>query len=65
VAVMHEFDTALADRQWLAGKNFSMADIVLLTTIDFAAFIEMGVPDDMPHLANWHARASARPSAAA
>jgi len=64
-AAMRFLDAALADREWLAGDSYSIADIVLLTTIDFAAFIEMGVPDDMPHLANWHARASARPSAAA
>ncbi len=51
--------------QWLAGDSYSMADIVLLTTIDFAAFVGMAMPDDVPALADWHARASARPSASA
>ncbi|WP_066646968.1 MULTISPECIES: glutathione S-transferase family protein [Sphingomonas] len=65
VAVMQEFDTALADRQWLAGKNFSMADIVLLTTIDFAIWIGLPIPDELTALKAWHTRATMRPSAAA
>ena len=65
LTVMREIDSALGDRQWLAGKNFSIADIVLLTTIDFATWIGLPMPDDVPALSAWHARASARPSAAA
>lgn len=64
-AVMAEFDRALAGRQWLAGKEFSMADIVLLTTIDFAGWIGLPVPAELAALNDWHARASARESAAA
>ncbi|RZL75004.1 MAG: glutathione S-transferase, partial [Sphingomonas sp.] len=41
------------------------ADIVLLTTIDFAKFVGVAMPDDLEHLRAWHARASARPSAQA
>ncbi|OYY90076.1 MAG: glutathione S-transferase [Sphingomonas sp. 28-66-16] len=62
---MRFFDTALADRPWLAGKDFSIADIALLTTIDFGLFIDVGIPDDLAHLKAWHERASARPSAKA
>lgn len=65
LVVMREFDTALADRQWLAGKNFSIADIVLLTTIDFATFIGLPMTEELTSLKAWHARATARPSAAA
>lgn len=65
IAAMRFIDGALADRPWLAGKDYSIADIVLLTTIDFGTFIGMGIPDDMAHLAAWHARATARPSAEA
>ena len=63
--VMREFDTVLADREFLAGKAYSMADIILLTTIDFAKFIGVEVPGNATHLKAWHARVSARPSAAA
>lgn len=65
IAAMRYFDESLATRPWLAGKDYSIADITLLTTIDFAIFIGIGLPDDMPNLKAWHERASARPSAAA
>jgi glutathione S-transferase len=59
-------DSELADgRDFLAGDRFSMADIVLLCGIDFARFVEMDMPADAQHLRAWHARMSARPSAAA
>jgi glutathione S-transferase len=63
LAAMTEFDHALDGRDWLDGERYTIADIVLLTTIDFAKFVGIAVPDDMTHLKAWHARASARPSA--
>jgi glutathione S-transferase len=42
-----------------------MADIVTLTTIDFARFIGVGVPADLRQLNGWLGRVSARPSAGA
>ncbi len=65
VGAMRRFDAVLEGRAYLAGDQYSMADILLLTTIDFATFIGAGMPDDMPALAAWHARISARPSASA
>ena len=65
LAAMREFDTTLASRDWLDGKSYSMADIVLLTTIDFAAFVGVAMPEDAVALRDWHARATARPSAQA
>ncbi len=65
IAAMRYFDESLAGRSWLAGKDYSIADITLLTTIDFAIFIGIGLPDDMPNLKAWHERASTRPSAQA
>jgi glutathione S-transferase len=59
-------DRELADgRDWIAGDTFGMADIVALTTIDFAAFIGLDVPDEAERLRGWRERASTRPSAAA
>ena len=63
--VMREFDTVFGGRDFLAGDAYSMADIVLLTTIDFAHFIGVEMPDDAAHLRAWHDRVSARPSATA
>ncbi len=65
LAAMRRFDTALEGGGFLAGENYSIADIALLTTIDFAGFIGMPLPDDVPALSDWHARVSARPSAQA
>jgi glutathione S-transferase len=63
---MKWFDGQFADgREYLAGKDYTMADIVLLCGIDFAKFVKMDMPEDATHLRAWHARVSARPSAAA
>jgi glutathione S-transferase len=62
---MRRMDNALADRPFVAGDAYSMADIVLLTTIDFAGFIGVPMPEKTPALADWHARVSSRPSASA
>jgi glutathione S-transferase len=59
-------DRELADgREWIAGDTYGIADIVALTTIDFAGFIGLDVPDEAERLKTWRERASARPSAAA
>ena len=64
-AAFRYFDQSLADREFLACNAFTMADILLLTTMDFAAFVGCGAPADCAALAAWHQRVSARPSAAA
>ncbi len=65
LAAMRRFDEALKDTTFLAGDDYSVADIALLTTIDFAGFIDVPLPEDVPALGRWHARVSARPSAQA
>lgn len=62
---MRFFDGHLDGREFLASDRFTMADIALLTIIDFAGFIGVPIPDDHAHLKAWHDRVSARPSAAA
>ena len=59
------FDTSLAGREFLAADHFTIADILLLCTVDFAGFIGIEMADDLANLRAWHARTSARPSAAA
>jgi len=65
IAAMGEFDRALEEREFLDGKGYSMADIVLQTTVDFAGFVGIPIPEDMVGLRAWHDRVSARPSAQA
>jgi glutathione S-transferase len=63
---MKWLDGELSDgRMFLAGADYSVADIVLLCGIDFAQFVNMEMPGECAALRAWHARVSARPSAAA
>jgi glutathione S-transferase len=55
----------LASHQYLAGDNFSFADITLLTTVDFARWVRVDAGRGNPALAAWHQKVSARPSSAA
>jgi glutathione S-transferase len=55
----------LADKPFLAGEAYSMADICLLTTVDFADWIGLPLEDEFESLKAWHARVSERPSAKA
>lgn len=58
-------DQRLGDTEFVAGASFSFADITLLCIADFARAIKLPTPDGLAHFARWHARVSARPSAAA
>ncbi len=58
-------DAELADRPFIAGEAYSMADICALSTVDFADWIGLPIEPERTHLKAWHARVSARPSAAA
>jgi glutathione S-transferase len=58
-------DTELARTPFLAGEDYTVADICALCTLDFATWIGLPVPDENAHVKAWHARVSARPSAAA
>ena len=62
---MRFFDGSLEGREYLAGSVFSAADILLLTTVDFAKFIGLEMPSECANLLRWHERVSARPSASA
>ncbi len=60
LAMLGWFDTQLAATEWLAGERFTLADIALLTTVDFAGWIGLPVPEDCAALRGWHTRAAAR-----
>ena len=62
---LKRLDAALADRPFLAGELFSIADITALCAVDFMRLARIRIPEDHLHLARWHASVSARPSAAA
>jgi len=58
-------DGELKGRPYIAGDEYSIADIHGLVAVDFMKVSKMSVPEDLTHLRAWHARISARPSAAA
>ncbi len=56
----------LADRPYIAGATYSVADIVALCTYDFAGYLnELRPEQEHTDLHAWHERVSSRPSAAA
>jgi glutathione S-transferase len=59
LAMMGWFDAQLATGEWLAGPRFTLADISLLSIIDFAGWIGLAMPEDATALHDWHARATA------
>ena len=52
----------LADKPYLAGEKFSMADISAYAGLLFADFAQVPVSDELTHLAAWRARVADRPS---
>ncbi|MFU8816087.1 MAG: glutathione S-transferase family protein [Pseudomonadales bacterium] len=65
-AFYRRLDRQLAQRTFMAGEAFSVADITALCTIDFASKLVDLKPDpELAHLWRWHAAVSARPSAEA
>jgi glutathione S-transferase len=64
----HFFDRIehrLASSPFLAGTEFSLADISLLSVTDFAAWVRINPRSNRPALARWYKSVSARPSASA
>jgi glutathione S-transferase len=58
-------DGELADREFIAGDRYSIADITALVGIDFGRPSEIGIAPDQKNLARWYQTVSARPSASA
>ena len=53
----------LEGHDFVVGNSLTMADICLLSTIDFADWIGLPVEDEFTNLVAWRARMKARPSA--
>ena len=58
-------DGELAERDFLTGPAFTMADICALSTVDFADWIGLPIDPGRTNLIAWRQRVSARPSALA
>ncbi|MEL7311003.1 MAG: glutathione S-transferase family protein [Pseudomonadota bacterium] len=60
---MARLDAQLADREFICGEQYSMADITALITIDMCAWIKLPIQESQPNLRRWHEAVSSRPSA--
>lgn len=58
-------DGELADREFIAGDTFSIADITGMIGIDFMKPARIAVPDECANVRRWYAAVAARPSAGA
>ena len=58
-------DRELDGKPFVAGESYTMADICLLSTVDFAGWIGLPLEPEFANLKAWHDRVSARPSAKA
>ncbi len=58
-------DRELADREFVAGDAYSIADITAQIGIDFGRVTKFKVTEETPNLLRWHQAVSARPSAKA
>ncbi len=62
VANLPWFEDHLSTRRFLAGDDFSMADITLFAALAFAKGAGLPLATDTPALTAWHARVNDLPS---
>jgi glutathione S-transferase len=65
VEAMRFLDGELADRAFVAGDAFTIADITAFVALELTKLARIEIPADLPHLARWRAAVGARPSAKA
>ena len=62
---MARLDAALADRPFMAGERYSIADITGLVALDFLRPARIAIPEELVNLRRWRETITARPSASA
>jgi len=65
VEALEVLDKQLANSQFIAGEQFSIADISALCAIDFLKLAKVQRPESLGNLSRWYAEVSSRPSAKA
>jgi len=58
-------EAQLENNDWIAGSQFSIADITAICAIDFARIVKVRVGDEYPNIQRWYAAMKERPSYAA
>ena len=62
---LHRIDGQLENNEFLAGANFSIADISALVVVDFSAWIKLPIPESAANTRRWYESVAGRPSATA
>ena len=57
-----KFNEQLANNKFVAGDRFSVADITMITVVDFGHAIEIEIPDNAPHVKRWYDEVQGRDS---
>lgn len=65
VAFLEMLDNELADREFVAGDEYSIADISGMIGIEFMKPARIAVPEELTNIARWYGAVSSRPSAKA
>jgi glutathione S-transferase len=64
-AFLQFLDGELKERPFVAGANYTVADITALVAVDFMRVSKLVVPDELGNVRRWHQTVAGRPSAAA
>lgn len=58
-------DRQLAEKPYIAGDSFTVADITALVAVDWLRVARLAIPDELVNVLRWHGEVAARPSAKA
>jgi glutathione S-transferase len=59
-----QFDGELVGREYIAGKDFTVADITAICGFGIGRVAKIRIPEELANLTRWHRKASERPSVA-
>ena len=65
LSFLDKLEQRLGESTYVAGEQFSVADITLLCAIDFGRVVKLRLQDQHVHLKRWYEMVAARPSAQA
>jgi glutathione S-transferase len=65
LSFLDHLDSELKTRSFIAGNDYSVADITAMIAIDFLRVSKLAVPDALSNLKRWYAAAAERPSSKA
>ncbi|MEG9861963.1 MAG: glutathione S-transferase [Parvularculales bacterium] len=63
IKMLSFIDRSIEGRDYIAGDRYTLADIVAMTTIDFARFTRTKIPEECNNLTQWYEKVSSRDSA--